>query len=1060
MNSPRAALGGILLAGLLMRLFFINADGFHNDLSSFEAWALTLHDHPLWQFYAKAGFADYPPGYFFILWVVGNAYKALVHADPTYALLKYAVKLPSILMDLIDALLIYALVRRFANCTWALICAAFFALNPAIIFVSAYWGQVDSVAGGFALGAVLLLLHSHGQTDRRTVLLFIAASVCLSYSILIKPPAVVLVPLFVAYAFAGGGRERLPVRLTGAALGIVAAVLLGTLAAAAFHAGTPLGDLTWLYERYRFGKDVYPYNTVNAFNLWSIKYSFWQSDDQRIFFFKQSLWGICLLCAAVILIVVRYVQSKTDRAFVESAALLTLGFFILSTRMHERYVYDGLIFTIPLIFSARRYMYAAIVLSVTLFANLLYSLYYLRVMEQHIPGVDPANLMPMLTRPLSLLNVGIFFYLGYVFLGGSQEETPSPEVQKLPATRIAARPWFSPAQGLSAMRWPQDHLLALGATAASFLICYVNYWKPGEKIFDEIYYARSGEEYLKHIGQFEYTHPPLSKLIITLSMILFGGLQHGDNASGWRFLNIVIGAVTVGLIYLFAKRLTSSTFFACVAAALLLFDGFHFVQSRIATPEITVAFFSLFTLYAFYRYWTLAQIQVRRILARTFKVGLPAAIAASFLCGYGTMLLAFHSQSAIAKLVAFLYFSAGFYLLCRLVVLPRFLATATNETSYADGSRVLVDAANVALETSDGGALDSRNKAVAAGDLTRARKYALTLTVEELRIEYQRNGSMTYATPEGSAAFTPVGLMETADARVRASDAGLWFWILSLAGGCLAASKWNGLFDFFVVWLLVILVTGQQYYATTLRELGMRVFRAPALWGNPRGFSPDVIVAAMLFVGASVYVLTYIPYFMLGGNNLSSLVQMQYDMYHYHATLVATHPYASKWWQWPLLLKPIAYYYQDFRHGLGNQETACCVAEILALPNPFVWLAGLFTVPFVGFVGWKERNKGYVLLVIAYLLQWLPWIGSPRLSFEYHFYPNLAIIVLCNAIVLQRLWQYGNRRPDSRLWTRLGTFGYLGAVVLSFVFFYPVLAGTPIPWDQWHSRMWEEHWVI
>lgn len=1060
MKSPRAALSGVLVLGLLLRLLFINADGFHSDLSSFEWWALTLHDHPLWQFYAKAGFADYPPGYLFILWLVGNVYKTVVHADPTYTILKYAVKLPSIFMDLVDSILIFALVRRFANSTWALLCAAFFALNPAIIFVSAYWGQVDSVAAGFALAAVLLLLNSREHNDRRTVLFVIGASLCLAYSILIKPPAIVLVPLFAAYAFVGGEREGLRVRLTGAGLGVLAALLLATLAAAAFHRGTPAADLSWLYERYRFGKDVYPYNTVNAFNLWSIKYSFWQPDDQRIFFLKQSLWGLLLLVAAVVLIVVRYVQAKTDRAFLESAALLTIAFFILSTRMHERYVFDGLAFTIPLLFSARRYLCAAVALSVTLFANLLYSLYYLKVMEQHIPAVDPANLMPLLTRPLSLLNVAIFFYLGYIFLGAGTEETSSAAAGEVPVVGIAARPWFSPAQGLTAMRWPLDHLLAFGFTVASFVLCYVNYWKPGEKIFDEIYYARSGEEYLKHIGQFEYTHPPLSKLIITLSMILFGGLQHGDNAHGWRFLNIVVGALTVGLVYLFAKRLTSSTFFACVAAGLLLFDGFHFVQSRIATPEITVAFFSLCTLYAFYRYWILVQIQVRPVLARASRTALPAAIAASLLCAYALTLLFFHSQSAIAKIVAFLYLSAAFYLLCRLVFLPRFLATGETETSYAEGSRALVQGAKVALETADGGRLDSVSKALTAGDLTRAQKNALNLTVEDLRIEYRRSGSMTYATPEGSVAFTPAGVMETPEASVDANDARRWLWILSLAGGCLAASKWNGLFDFFVVWLLIFLVSGQRHYSTTLRELGMRVVRGPALWGNPRGFAPDVIVAAMVFLGATVYVLTYIPYFMLGGNSLSSLVQMQYDMYHYHATLVATHPYASKWWQWPLLLKPIAYYYQDFRHGLGNQETACCVAEILALPNPFVWLAGVITVPFVAFLAWKERNKGYLLIVVAYLLQWLPWIGSPRLSFEYHFYPNLAIIVLCDAIVLQRLWQYGNQRPDARVWTRLGAYTYLAAVAISFFFFYPVLAGTPIPWDQWHSRMWEEHWVI
>ena len=87
-------------------------------------------------------------------------------------------------------------------------------------------------------------------------------------------------------------------------------------------------------------------------------------------------------------------------------------------------------------------------------------------------------------------------------------------------------------------------------------------------------------------------------------MLLFGGLHGlGDTAIGWRFGNVVVGALTVGLVYVFAKRLTASTLFAALAAMMLALDGFHYVQSRIATPEITVAFFSLLTLYAFYRLW-------------------------------------------------------------------------------------------------------------------------------------------------------------------------------------------------------------------------------------------------------------------------------------------------------------------------------------------------------------------------------------------------------------------------------------------------------------------------
>ena len=36
--------------------------------------------------------------------------------------------------------------------------------------------------------------------------------------------------------------------------------------------------------------------------------------------------------------------------------------------------------------------------------------------------------------------------------------------------------------------------------------------------FDEIYYARAGDEYLQHKDIFEFTHPPLTKLIITPSL--------------------------------------------------------------------------------------------------------------------------------------------------------------------------------------------------------------------------------------------------------------------------------------------------------------------------------------------------------------------------------------------------------------------------------------------------------------------------------------------------------------------------------------------------------------
>ncbi|MBD5656342.1 MAG: hypothetical protein IAI50_14350, partial [Candidatus Eremiobacteraeota bacterium] len=218
------------------------------------------------------------------------------------------------------------------------------------------------------------------------------------------------------------------------------------------------------------------------------------------------------------------------------------------------------------------------------------------------------------------------------------------------------------------------------------------------------------------------------------------------------------------------------------------------------------------------------------------------------------------------------------------------------------------------------------------------------------------------------------------------------------------------------------------------------------------------------FVGGTIYALCYIPYFMLG-HTFGDAVGLQQQMFGYHYDLKATHPYGSKWWQWPFILRPISYYYHDWRTGAATQDsTACCVAEIIAIPNPAVWWLGLVSVPFVGWLGFRERNKGYVLLFVAYLLQWLPWASSPRVAFEYHFFPNLAVICLANAALLQRIWRYGEThagrlaRLGRTAWPQLVVGGYLVLVVGLFVFFFPILAGLHVRWDVWDARMW--HWLM
>jgi len=133
---------GILAVGLIVRLSLLGAAGFSSDVGTFESWSLTLAHYPMRDFYAKAGFADYPPGYFPVLWFVGRLYGLFVHADRQWSILKTFVKLPAVLADLGCGVLLFAIVRRAAKSeAWGLAAAALFVLNPAMIFISAYWGK-------------------------------------------------------------------------------------------------------------------------------------------------------------------------------------------------------------------------------------------------------------------------------------------------------------------------------------------------------------------------------------------------------------------------------------------------------------------------------------------------------------------------------------------------------------------------------------------------------------------------------------------------------------------------------------------------------------------------------------------------------------------------------------------------------------------------------------------------------------------------------------------------------------------------------------------------------
>ena len=110
----------------------------------------------------------------------------------------------------------------------------------------------------------------------------------------------------------------------------------------------------------------------------------------------------------------------------------------------------------------------------------------------------------------------------------------------------------------------------------------------GETYFDEIYYVRSAEQYLHLQVPYEWTHPPLGKLIIASGIGVFG-----FNPFGWRIMGVIFATLMIPLIYVLGKKLLGTWIGGFASAFLLTFDFMHFTMARISTVDTYVVFFSL-----------------------------------------------------------------------------------------------------------------------------------------------------------------------------------------------------------------------------------------------------------------------------------------------------------------------------------------------------------------------------------------------------------------------------------------------------------------------------------
>jgi dolichyl-phosphate-mannose--protein O-mannosyl transferase len=130
---------------------------------------------------------------------------------------------------------------------------------------------------------------------------------------------------------------------------------------------------------------------------------------------------------------------------------------------------------------------------------------------------------------------------------------------------------------------------------------------PKTYYFDEVYHAFTATRYLHGDPKvfdpwakppeglaFEWTHPPLSKILMAEGMRIAG-----ENSFGWRLGSVVFNTGAIALTGLLAIQLGFSPLVSLLTVFFMTLEGLTFVQGRIGMNDSYLIFFLLFTIMSY-----------------------------------------------------------------------------------------------------------------------------------------------------------------------------------------------------------------------------------------------------------------------------------------------------------------------------------------------------------------------------------------------------------------------------------------------------------------------------
>jgi dolichyl-phosphate-mannose-protein mannosyltransferase len=230
------------------------------------------------------------------------------------------------------------------------------------------------------------------------------------------------------------------------------------------------------------------------------------------------------------------------------------------------------------------------------------------------------------------------------------------------------------------------------------------------------------------------------------------------------------------------------------------------------------------------------------------------------------------------------------------------------------------------------------------------------------------------------------------------------------------------------------------YVAFAATGFLLLAWRHPERW---RGLPRIAAVSVLGLVSVATYFLTYLPALFYDREplTLARVVPFQLEVLALQRQVLAPHTYQSDWWSWPLLIRPMWYFYEPVE---GIQR------GVFFVGNPAVMWGGLAAVAACGWAWITRRAIAPGAAAGAWLASFGIWAVIPKsLGFLYYYY--LPGIWICIALAVA----FDHWRTRLKGWDE----AYLVAAFILFLHFYPILSAAPLSGPQAFSHwMWFSSW--